>query len=119
MSRRDRIESILQDLQSDTSHYLIELRRLSIQFDNIRRLENQDKTEHIASADTESPSATDRDGRTICIGDRIRFLTKGKFNSTEGVVSRFSKLNERVFAIDSDGQEIPRAPRNVRLIGTS
>ena len=116
MSRRDRIESILQDLQSDTSRYLIELRRLSIQFDNIQRLEDQEEAERVASAEPER--VTDRDGSTICIGDTILFLTKGRFKSTEGIINRFSKGNERVFAIDSDGQEIPRAPRNVRLIGS-
>ena len=58
----------------------------------------------------------DRDGNNILIGSRVRFLTKGRYRSTEGIVTRFSRNNTRVFAQDIDGFEVPRAPRNVRVI---
>ena len=63
-----------------------------------------------------APQVKDRNGNNILIGSRILFLTKGKYNSTAGVVTRFSRNNTRVFAKDIDGVEIPRAPRNVKVI---
>ena len=135
MKRRGTIDSILQDLHLDTARYLQELRRLSIQSSYSHRLERQEeqsvepselltssrvspKLHAVYDNTTEGkPLATDRDGNIITIGDRVTFLTKGKFKSTEGTITKFSKLNERVFATDSNGQEIPRAPRNVRIIG--
>ena len=59
----------------------------------------------------------DRDGVEICIGDRVLFLTKGVYSSTEGIVNRFSQNFVKVFALDCDGFEVPRAPRNVRVLG--
>ena len=58
----------------------------------------------------------DRDGVEICIGDRVLFLTKGVYSSTEGIVNRFSQNFVKVFALDCDGFEVPRAPRNVRVL---
>jgi len=135
MSRREKIDSILEDLHLDTSRYLQELRRLSIQSSNPHRLEHQQEQSaepsrlptsslvlpklpaKLNNTTEDNPPATDRDGKIITIGDQVTFLTKGKFKSTEGTVTRFSRLNKRVFATDSDGQEIPRAPSNVRITG--
>ena len=64
----------------------------------------------------ECKTAVDRDGRRIHIEDHVRFLTKGWHTSTEGIVRRFSRNNERVFSIDPDGLEISRAPMNVIII---
>ena len=60
--------------------------------------------------------AVDREGNIIHIGDRVLFLTKGKFKSKEGTVTRFSRNFERVFATDTSGNEIPRALRNLRIL---
>ena len=43
------------------------------------------------------------------------FLTKGRFKSTHGAVTKFSHNFSRVFAVDSSGNEVPRAPKNVRI----
>ena len=58
----------------------------------------------------------DRDGVEIRIGDRVLFLTKGVYSSTEGIVNRFSRNSVKVFALDCEGVEVPRAPRNVRVL---
>ena len=63
-----------------------------------------------------SSQATDRNGKIIHVGDRIIFLVKGKFKSTEGIVSQFWVNKEYVFAVDSDRKEIPRAPCNVHIL---
>ena len=117
MNRRITIE----DLRS-------ELARLSIASKNIERaireLENQDQQQQQRRQDEIQDKvpqslrngAKDRDGTPIRIGDRVRFLTKGAYSSTEGIVNRFSRNFVRVFALDSDGFEIPRAPKNVRVI---
>ena len=70
-----------------------ELVRLSLVSDKIRRtikdLEDQNQAPDSVKATTRR--ATDRDGRLVYIGDRVTFLTKGRFKSKEGIVSRFFK----------------------------
>ena len=56
----------------------------------------------------------DRDGTEILIGSIVTFLTKGVFDSTEGVVVSYNKT--RIFAEDYKLRRIERAPRNVRVI---
>jgi hypothetical protein len=56
----------------------------------------------------------DKDGNQIRIGNKIVFLTKGKYNSTEGIVTRVNQ--SRVTAKDDRGNFISRAPHNVRKI---
>lgn len=60
-------------------------------------------------------TANDRDGNPIYVGDHIIYLTKGKYPSTEGIVSRFSHDLSRVLSLDNCHREIARAPRNVRV----
>ena len=56
----------------------------------------------------------DRDGSLINIGDTVIFLTKGRFHSTKGTVT---KINEyRVTAKDRRGTSISRAPHNLRRV---
>ena len=65
---------------------------------------------------TETATAPkDRDGNPIHVGDSIGYLTKVKYPSTEGVVTRFSKNLDRVFSLDNWHKEITQAPRNVRV----
>jgi len=124
MSRRDSIESLIQDIHRDTTRYILELERLSLAAGNIRRLELQEEEQGVGppaarTSQRQVPSerrATDRDNNTINIGDTILFLTQGRFRSTQGTVTRFSRNLERVFARDKDGNEVPRSPRNVRVI---
>ena len=96
-----------------------ELERLETAATNIRRvIRNLEREENQAQAQPNIQShhsAVDRDGTPIHVGDRVAFLTKGRFASTHGIITRFSKRNQRVFAEDSNGNEIPRAPRNVRF----
>ena len=61
-------------------------------------------------------SAKDRDGIDIIVGCHVTFLTEGKYSSIDGIVTRFSRNLERVFARDKFGHEVPRSPRNVRVI---
>ena len=51
----------------------------------------------------------------IRISDRVHFLTKGQYRTKSGFVIRFSKNNEGIFAIDCYGNEIARAPENLRV----
>ena len=116
MSRRDSIDSLLQELE-----------RLTLVSNNIRntirRLEQQEQEQGFEQPATHTaprqvPSerrAIDRAGTIINIGNQITFLTRGRFRSTQGVVTRFSKNLERVFAQDENNIDIPRAPRNVRV----
>ena len=56
----------------------------------------------------------DKHKRKIYIGDTVKYLTSGKYSSTQGVVSGFSK--SRVTSTDDNNNEIPRAPHNLLLI---
>ena len=92
MSRRDSIDSLLQELE-----------RLTLVSNNIRntirRLEQQEHEQgfeqpatHTAARQVPSERrAIDRDGNIINIFDQVTFLMRGRFQPTQGVVTRFSK----------------------------
>ena len=71
-------------------------------------------THHTHSTATPARYHRDRDGNVICIGCVVRFLTKGRFDSTEGGVTEYNK--SRVITEDHKGRSIERASRNVRVI---
>ena len=56
----------------------------------------------------------DRYGTEIVIGCQVRFLTTGKYDSTEGVVIRLK--NTRVVTKDPQDRTIARAYHNVRIL---
>ena len=110
----------------------LELERLVIAAENIRQtIDNLQATNEVvgspnrpsdaagttsttsSSEPSERPRPEDRDGTPIFIGAKVVFLTQGKYRSTQGIVTRYSRNNERVFARDSDGHEIARAPHNL------
>ena len=67
----------------------------------------------------ESPSRhgtghRDKHKKKIYIGDTVKYLTSGKYSSTQGVFSGYSK--SRVTSTDDKNNEIPRAPHNLHLI---
>ena len=126
MSRR----SIIDDLR-------LELKKLNIASRNIENsillLEEKEKEQHQEQQQQQQQQQRrdkvptnrcltpdlcprDRDGIEIRIGHRVRFLTKGVYPSTEGVVNRFSRNSAQVFALDCEGIEVPRAPKNVRVL---
>ena len=79
---------------------------------------NDDETsttnDDTAAADPLPP--TDCDGNLIVLGNRVTFLTRGKFSSTEGIATRFSIDNKIIFSLDNNGAEIARQTRNVRIV---
>ena len=105
----------------------LELERLSIVSANIRRTiaqlegevsSGQDQVVGLVATTTSShqDEILDRDGNIITIGCEVIFLTRGRFKTTRGTVTRFSDNKSRVFAIDKKSYvEISRAPRNVRV----
>jgi predicted nucleic acid-binding Zn-ribbon protein len=62
------------------------------------------------------PSVKDRNGITVRIGDRSRFLTKEKYDSKEGIVYKITTKGDRITAYDKDQNFISRALRNVANI---
>ena len=82
------------------------------------RMSLRELTSDTSSAEEEETNATlptDRDGSRISVGDFIHFLTKGKHPSSGGVVIRFSKNKDIVYALEDWYKEIARAPHNVRV----
>ena len=58
----------------------------------------------------------DIDGVEILIGDTVQFVTRGLYNTTSGIVYKFSASGNRVTARDSRGRPISRAPHNLRVV---
>ena len=71
-------------------------------------------THHTHFTATPAGSHRDRNSNVIYIGCVVRFLTKGRFDSTEGVVTEYNK--SRVIAEDYKERPIEIASRNVRVI---
>ena len=79
---------------------------------NLRRLSAE--RQQVEQQQADEPRVRDRDGTVIRIGDRVAFLTRGAFDSTEGIVISANRL--WVTARDSDRVPIKRSPRNVRVL---
>ena len=58
----------------------------------------------------------DTNDTEILIGDKVRFLTSGVYDSWTGVVYKVSSNGARVTARDERGRSISRAPSNVEVI---
>ena len=56
----------------------------------------------------------DRYGNEILPGNKVKFLSSGAFDSTEGIVKSADKTWIR--SIDYKGRVIKRAPRNLRVV---
>ena len=59
------------------------------------------------------PVVRDTNNTEILIGDEVRFLTRGVYDSWTGVVYKVSSNGARVTARDDRGRSISRAPSNV------
>ena len=116
----------LQQLRIELARIVIATTRIRHIIDHIEeRNINEDTTnDDISETTYVEPAAaepippndpTDRDGNLIIQGNRVTFLTQGKFGSTEGTIVRFSIDKKNVFAEDNTGEEIARRTTNVRL----
>ena len=93
----------------------IEQERVTKHLDDlIKEKSNRQKKQQIITKNIEQERGVlDRYGNTICIGDTVSFLTKGKYKSKSG---RIMKIQEtRITAIDKKGNKINRAPHNTRV----
>ena len=52
----------------------------------------------------------------IYIGDKVKFLSKGRYKSKTGIVYKISKTGERITSRDPSGNSITRHPRNLEVI---
>ena len=94
-----------------------ELERLTLASNKIKSLINDLEEDIKINEDKHYERiARDREGKTIHVGDKVKFLTKGKYKSTQGIVKRFSKNKDRVFAIDLYDNEVPRLTKNVLVL---
>ena len=119
---KDKIDDLHQQLNNIRKEKvdIIEqqLRRLRIEEESVLR-EIQYTIRHhnlITKAKSENnrDRITDSRGEVIDIGDTVKFLTKGGYHSTEGVVVRFTR--NFVIAEDSNRNEIRRKTKNVLVI---
>ena len=102
-----------------------ELNRLRIITNNLERiLDNveaepqpqREETRRTPQYVHQHPLVRDIDGVEILIGDTVTFLSRGLYNTTTGIVYRFSASGSRVTARDSRGRPISRAPHNLRVV---
>lgn len=102
---KDNVDETLQRL-------IDKLERLEIE---IAEVKNDLKT--IVATTDKKPQGTkakDRNGTPIKIGCRVRFLTKGKYHSTGGTVTKIGRTN--VTSKDNEGNHIVRNFNNVEII---
>ena len=62
------------------------------------------------------PVVRDVNGTEILIGDEVRFLTRGVYNSWTGIIYKISSNGARVTTRDNRSRFISRAPGNVEVI---
>jgi hypothetical protein len=68
----------------------------------------------ITTANNNNTTARDAKGNKLAIGQKVKFVTKGKYHSTEGIVESIKK--NRVISIDNKKNKIVRAHNNVEII---
>ena len=102
-----------------------ELNRLRIITNNLERiLDNVENEPKPQREETRRPPhyvhqyliVRDINGVEIFIGDTVNFVSRGLYNTTSGIVYRFSALGSRVIARDSRIRPISRAPHNLRVV---
>ena len=96
--RIEQLTKLYRQLVIDTEDIAQRLQRLK---ENKRRLESNE------------PPVVDKYGTEIEIGSEVRFLTKGSYRSTKGVVTKISK--KRVTSKDNRNNLIVRAPHNLQV----
>jgi uncharacterized Zn ribbon protein len=104
-SNTSKIDEVTQKLEELDIHIeqAIRVRRQLLK----QRNETQNNNNNVARRELR-----DRDGNVIQIGDTVQFLTKGRYKSTQGVVTSVSsKL--RITARDASGNLINRNSHNV------
>ena len=107
MSKRD---ITIDDLINKLSKIQIELEQTKIELRQLKE-ERQDKKTTKVEKKT---NPTDRFGTPLKKGCRIKFLTKGRFPSTDRVVIGIGST--RVTATDDQGNDINRAFHNVEVV---
>ncbi len=109
-----KLEQLISDLQVSTD---LKIGDLNLK---IELLKNSSVTR---TSDTVTPASAvlrhftglrDRYGEKIFIGDTVKFLTYGKYNSTQGIVTGFS--SGKVIARDYQQRDIKRSSHNVRVV---
>ena len=106
----DAIRREIENLKINTDNKILSLNRTLAQLTE----RNQDLVTPGNPAPRHFTGHTDSCRKKIFIGDRVKFLTSGKFDSTEGHVSGYTR--SRIFATDYLNREIPRAAKNVKII---
>ena len=94
------IEELTKDIQK------LEITRL----DKERKLKELLKKKENFKEEKRDYDIKDRHGNAIFIGDRVKVVTKGRFNSTEGKVIKIKKW---VTFLDTSGVKQVRAPANL------
>ena len=117
--------SNINDIDAEIEELTISLNELNIQR---ARLERECKKKQISivnlvrkrnrlSEDFEAIGnrKKDRNGTIIDVGDNVTFLTKGRFNSKGGIVTKIDHIRF-ITAQDKQGRKINREPQNVRIV---
>ena len=111
----------------EIEHIRRELSRLRIITSNLERiLENVEAQPEPQRQETETRRppqyvhqhlvVRDIDGVEILIGDTVHFTSRGLYNTTSGIVYKFSRSGNRVTSRDSRGRPISRAPHNLGVV---
>jgi transcription antitermination factor NusG len=105
-----------ENLATRIDELALELRKIRVHERKARNLINQLTKEQTRRRESTVRGIIvhDRDGAQIKQGNSVRFLTKGKFKSTWGIVEKVAE--NRISSRDPRGVLISRAPWNTRVI---
>ena len=109
-SEIDKLRTQIRDLELATKN------NIRVLYKKIETLDLDNESNTVTPASAELRHFTghlDRNKTKIYLGDTIKFITSGRYDSTQGIVSGYTKI--QVVSEDYKNREIKRAPHNVRV----
>lgn len=107
----ERINELIQRIEQ----LEIEQRRLQAEIKDIHKTRTKTETSSGTKEIRNNRIRRDVNGDEIRVGDRVHFLTKGRYRSTQGRIVRFT--DRFVISEDKRGNRINREYGNVQIIG--
>ena len=115
-------EDTLYDVLDDFSKLTLQTKKLGEKLIKLQKQEallkhgSKQKTEINSINKRQLNIVHDCNGRQIEIGDRVKVITKGKYDVTHGTVTKISTSKKRVFLVGFNQVEIVRAPHNLCVV---
>ena len=90
------------------------LNRLTLERNEVIEEINTLRPRIVEGRHTQRNNRVDANGTHLHLGDRVRFLTQGRYQTTQGTIVKFG--SRFVVSLDNKGNKIAREYRNVEKI---